>query len=169
MTHVSDLDRDRAVELVQQAYADGRLDPAELEVRLERALTATSSQELAPVVADLPGDEPVRLESTGGRLTREGDWQVPRRLRVDSEYGNVRLDLSRAHVPYARVEIELRLAYGRALIILPAGASADTDGVRTEWGRVTCKVAGRPRQGGLHVQITGELPYGRLTVRDARR
>ncbi|MEV1003802.1 DUF1707 domain-containing protein [Nonomuraea sp. NPDC050202] len=168
MTPISDLDRDRAVELVQQAYADGRLDPAELEIRLERALTATSSHELEPIVADLPGDELVRLESVGGRLTRTGDWQVPRRLHVDSEYGNVRLDLSQAHVPYGRVDIELRLAYGRALIILPAGASANTDGVRTEWGRVTCKVPGRPRPGGLHVEVTGELPYGRLAIRTSR-
>ncbi|GAA2205051.1 DUF1707 domain-containing protein [Nonomuraea monospora] len=169
MTRVTDLDRDRAVELVQQAYADGRLDPAELEARLERALTATSACELTPVVADLPGDEVVRIESVGGRVIRTGDWKVPRRLRVDSEYGNVRLDLSQAHVPYGRVDIELRLAYGRALIILPAGASADVDEVRTDWGRVVCKVPGRLGTGGLHVHVTGELPYGRLTIRDARR
>ncbi|MGW3352995.1 DUF1707 SHOCT-like domain-containing protein [Nonomuraea rubra] len=169
MSRVSDLDRDRAVELVQQAYADGRLDPAELEVRLERALTATSADELAPVVADLPGEELVRLESVGGRVTRTGDWQVPRRLRIDSEYGSVRLDLTQAHVPYAQVDIELRLAYGRALIILPAGASADADGVRTEWGRVICKAPGRPRPGGLHVHVAGELPYGRLIIRSSRK
>ncbi|PRX58212.1 uncharacterized protein DUF1707 [Nonomuraea fuscirosea] len=39
---VSDGDRDRVVELVQQAYADGRLDQEELERRLERALTSVS-------------------------------------------------------------------------------------------------------------------------------
>ncbi|NUW36000.1 DUF1707 domain-containing protein [Nonomuraea sp. SMC257] len=167
MNALSDMDRERAVELVQQAYADGRLDPAELEQRLERALTATSSHELEPVVADLP-DEAVVLSTTGGRVTRTGDWQVPRRLVIDSEYGRVRLDLSRAHVPHARIGIELRLGYGSATIILPAGASADIDGLRTGWGRVTCTAAGRPRPGELHVQVTGEMPYGRLTVRTAR-
>jgi hypothetical protein len=166
-THVSGLDREGAVELVQQAYAEGRLDSAELERRLGLALTATSSRDLAPVVADLP-DDVVRLESTGGRVTRTGDWQVPRRLRIDSEYGNVRLDLSKARIPYARIDIELRLAYGRATIVLPPGASANADGMRTEWGRVTCKAAGRPRPGELHVHITGELPYGRLTIRNSR-
>jgi hypothetical protein len=168
MAHVSDGERDRAVELVQQAYADGRLGPAELEQRLEVALTATSSHELEPVVADLP-DEVVRLASTGGRVTRAGDWHVPRRLHIESEYGRVRLDLSRAHIPHARIDIELWLAYGGATIILPAGASANADGVRTEWGRVACKAAGRQRPGKLHVHIAGELPYGRLTVRSARR
>ncbi|MEV0388003.1 DUF1707 domain-containing protein [Nonomuraea sp. NPDC050643] len=166
--HVSDQDRDTAVELVQQAYADGRLTPAELEQRLELALTATSFQELRPIVGDLP-DETVRLGSTGGQIVRAGDWQVPRHLRIDSEYGRVRLDLSRALVRHARVDIELRLTYGGATIILPAGASANADGVRTEWGSVRSKVAGTPRPGRLHVQITGELPYGRLTIRTARR
>ncbi|GAA3159591.1 DUF1707 SHOCT-like domain-containing protein [Nonomuraea roseoviolacea] len=168
MNALPDVDRERAVELVQQAYADGRLDPAELERRLERALTATSARDLEPVVADLP-DEVVRLTTTGGRVTRAGDWQVPRRLIVDSEYGGARLDLSRAHVPYGRVDIELRLTYGGAVIILPAGASANTDGVRTAWGRVACKAPGRPRPDTLHVRVTGELTYGRLTVRAARR
>ncbi|MEU9890121.1 DUF1707 domain-containing protein [Sphaerisporangium sp. NPDC051011] len=165
---VCDRDRDRAVELVQQAYADGRLSSTELELRLERALTATSAHELQPVVADLP-DETVRLWSIGGRLTRTGDWQVPRRLRVDSEYGRVRLDLSRAHIPHPRVDIELRLTYGHATIILPVGAGANIDGVQAAWGRVTCKSPARPHPGGLHVHITGNLPYGHLTIRTSRK
>jgi hypothetical protein len=168
MGHVPDRERDRAVELVQQAYADGRLGPVELEQRLELALTATSSHELEPVVADLP-DEVVRIATTRGRITRTGDWQVPRRLCVESEYGKVRLDLSQAHIPYTRIDIELRLAYGGATIVLPAGASANADGVRIGWGRVTCKAPGRRYPGNLHVQITGELPYGSLTIRTARR
>ncbi|SDK84409.1 DUF1707 SHOCT-like domain-containing protein [Nonomuraea jiangxiensis] len=166
--HLSERDREQAVELVQQAYAEGRLDPAELERRLDLALTATSAQELEPILGDLP-DEVVRLRSTGGRVTRAGDWQVPRRLHIESEFGKVRLDLSEARIPYPRIDIELRLAHGGATILLPAGASANVDGVRTEWGRVTCKAAGRPRPGGLHVQISGELPFGRLTVRTTRR
>ncbi|MEV0618427.1 DUF1707 domain-containing protein [Nonomuraea sp. NPDC050404] len=169
---LSTLDREHAVELIQQAYADGRLGTAELELRIEQALTATTSQELEPAVADLPqvekAEETVRLESVGGSVTRKGDWLVPRRLRVESEYGRVRLDLSQAHIPHARVDIELWLAYGAATIILPAGATADADGVRTDWGRVSCKAPGRPRPGAPHVRVTGELPYGRLTIRNAR-
>ncbi|NRQ32599.1 DUF1707 domain-containing protein [Nonomuraea sp. NN258] len=160
-------DRERAVELVQQAYADGRLGPDELERRLELALTATTSQELRPIVADLP-DDVVTITNTGGRIVREGDWQVPRRLRVESVYGRVRLDLSSAYVPHSWIDIELRLAYGGATIILPPGASANVDGVHLQWGRMTCKVPGRPCPGALHVRLTGELPYGRLTVRTGR-
>ncbi|WP_169945399.1 DUF1707 domain-containing protein [Microbispora sp. H11081] len=163
-----DGERDRVVELVQQAYADGRLGQDELERRLGLALTAASRHELATVVADLP-DDVVDLVSTGGRITRKGDWEVPRRLRVESEYGSVRLDLSEAHVPYAVIDVELWLKYGGATFILPAGASANADGVHTQWGRVTSKVPGRRRPGALHVRITGELPYGSVTIRPARR
>ncbi|MBO3746932.1 DUF1707 domain-containing protein [Streptosporangiaceae bacterium NEAU-GS5] len=163
----SDRDRDVAVELIQQAYADGLLSPAELEQRLELALTAASLHDLRPVVANLP-DEMIRIFSTKGGVTRAGDWHVPRRLRIDSEYGKVRLDLSRAHIPYTRIDLELWLEYGGAKIILPAGASANTDGVRIGWGKVVSKEASRQSPGRLHLQITGELPYGRLTIRAAR-
>ncbi|MFC4534614.1 DUF1707 SHOCT-like domain-containing protein [Sphaerisporangium dianthi] len=168
MSRVCDRDRDRAVDLVQQAYADGRLSSTELELRLERALTATFADELRPIVADLP-DGTVRLWSVGGNLTRTGHWSVPRRLRVESEYGRVRLDLSRAHIPHPRLDIELCLTYGHATIILPPRAGANTDGVHAAWGRVTCKTPARPRPGGLDVHVTGDLPYGRLTIRASRK
>ncbi|WP_424535539.1 DUF1707 SHOCT-like domain-containing protein [Sphaerisporangium viridialbum] len=72
-------------DLVQQAYADGRLSSTELELRLERALTATSAHELRPVVADLPGrDGPAvvhrRAPHPGGRLA--GPAPAAGRLRV---------------------------------------------------------------------------------------
>ncbi|MGJ6964319.1 DUF1707 SHOCT-like domain-containing protein [Streptosporangium sp. G11] len=179
---VSDGERDRVVHQLQQAFADGRLTPGEMEERLERALTARSHGDLLPVVADLPdgpddsddsdgsdgSDDVLRLASTGGRIRRSGDWQVPRLLRVESEYGGVRLDLSQALVRHPRIDIELRLTYGSAAIVLPPGATANVDEVRTEWGGVTCAVPGRARPGRLHVQIAGEFGYGRLRVRTSR-
>ncbi|GAA3416066.1 DUF1707 SHOCT-like domain-containing protein [Streptosporangium vulgare] len=172
-TRVSGRERDRVVHRLQQAFADGRLGPGEMEERLERALTATSHGDLLPAVADLPDDldapdDVVRLTPTAGRVKRSGDWRVPRLLRVESEYGRVRLDLSRALVRYPEIDIELRLAYGSATIVLPPGATANTDGVRIGWGSVTCGAPGRPRPGGIHVRITGELEYGRLRVRPSR-
>lgn len=166
MTPVSDTDRDRAVQRIQEAYAQGRLDHDALEERLEQVLLATSHGELEPVLHGLPDDDVVRLTSTGGRLTRAGDWRVPRMLRIDSEYGHVRLDLSRAAIDYPRIDIELRLAYGSAVVTLPPGAAANIDGVHTAWGSVTSDApehSGRP-----HVRITGELGYGRLKVRCPR-
>ncbi|MEV1178843.1 DUF1707 domain-containing protein, partial [Nonomuraea sp. NPDC049784] len=146
---VVDGDRDRTVRRLQEAFADGRLTAAEMEERLEQALAAASHAELTSAIADLPElpDELVELRSTGGRILRAGDWQVPRRLSIESEYGKVRLDLSRAVVDHPEIEIDLRLEYGSATIVLPPGATANTDGVRTEWGGVTCEAAGRARPG----------------------
>ncbi|MEV0199797.1 DUF1707 domain-containing protein [Nonomuraea sp. NPDC050691] len=165
--HVSDDDRERAVGRIQQAFADGRLSAGEMEQRLERALTASSHDDLLPTVSDLPEDM-VHLTSRHGPVRRVGDWHVPRLLRVDSEYGKVRLDLSQALIRYPETDIELRLVYGSAAIVLPPGASANTDGVHSEWGSVTCEAANHARPGRLHVRVTGELTYGSLTIRTAR-
>ncbi len=50
----SDRERERAVVLLRDAGAEGRLTPEELEERVERALAARTRGELAPVVGDLP-------------------------------------------------------------------------------------------------------------------
>lgn len=171
LARLHDVDRDPIIARVQRAFADGRLGFAEMEERLETALSAVTRAELARAVADLPEppDEVVRLKTTNGRVRRTGDWQVPRLLRIESDYGGVVLDLSRAVIAHSEIEIDLQLAYGSATIVLPPGATANVDGTQTEWGSVICKTAGRPRPGALHVQVTGKLGYGRLRVRSARR
>ncbi|MET7328194.1 DUF1707 domain-containing protein [Nonomuraea sp. NPDC005650] len=170
-TRVSDGDRDLVVLRLQQAFADGRLGSAEMEARLELALTAASHGDLLQVTADLPElpDETVELRSAGGRIRRVGDWQVPRRLRIASEYGSVWLDLSRTVIGHPEIEIDLRLDCGSATIVLPRGATANADAVRVEWGSVACRVPGRPRPGAPHLRVTGLLPYGRLRIRGPRQ
>ena len=55
----SDADRERVAERLRVAAGEGRLTPAELEERLERAFSARTDAELEPLVADLPRS-PVR-------------------------------------------------------------------------------------------------------------
>ena len=50
----ADSDRDRVVERLRSAAAEGRLNADELEARLETALAAPTYAELDTVVADLP-------------------------------------------------------------------------------------------------------------------
>lgn len=52
-TRASDADRDGCVEEIEAAFADGRLDDAEREVRTQAALQATTLPELAALVSDL--------------------------------------------------------------------------------------------------------------------
>lgn len=51
---IADADRDRTVERLRAAAAEGRLDPDELEERLSRALAARTQGELDAVLGDLP-------------------------------------------------------------------------------------------------------------------
>jgi hypothetical protein len=50
----SDRDREQAAERLRAAAAEGRLTAEELEERLERAFSARTEAELAPLVGDLP-------------------------------------------------------------------------------------------------------------------
>jgi DUF1707 SHOCT-like domain len=50
----SDAEREAAASRLRTAAGEGRLEPDELEVRLEAALSARTRAELVPLVADLP-------------------------------------------------------------------------------------------------------------------
>ena len=92
-------DRDRAVEILRVAAGDGRLTAAELDERIEAALTARTSGELAALTADLPAvpgqagsaaaqaKDVVRLDYQGGNATRRGQWVVPRGWRSGQSAG----------------------------------------------------------------------------------
>jgi uncharacterized protein DUF1707 len=56
----ADADRDRTVERLRDAAAEGRLTPDDLERRLETALAAPTYAELDRVVADLPQPDGAR-------------------------------------------------------------------------------------------------------------
>jgi Domain of unknown function (DUF1707) len=51
----SDADREQVVAKLRDHAAAGRLEPAELEERVETALSAQTVGELEPLLADLPG------------------------------------------------------------------------------------------------------------------
>jgi Domain of unknown function (DUF1707) len=53
----SDADREAVTDRLRQAAGEGRLEPEELEERVEAALRARTYGELSPLVADLPGRE----------------------------------------------------------------------------------------------------------------
>ncbi|MPZ96751.1 MAG: DUF1707 domain-containing protein [Propionibacteriales bacterium] len=53
-----DADRERAAETLRNAHAEGRLDLAEFEERLDAAFAAKYVEELPPLLADLPSQQP---------------------------------------------------------------------------------------------------------------
>jgi hypothetical protein len=63
----SDADRDAAVDRLREAAGEGRLEPEELEQRVDRALRARTYGDLAELLADLPDDGGVLLPREGRR------------------------------------------------------------------------------------------------------
>jgi Domain of unknown function (DUF1707) len=99
----SHADRDRIAEILSAAAGDGRLTAAELDERLEAALSARTGSELAALTADLPlsgiqrqAKDMVRIDQRFGDVTRSGRWVVPRRMEIRLTAGDVKLDFTEA-------------------------------------------------------------------------
>ncbi|GAA3310503.1 DUF1707 domain-containing protein [Streptomyces cinereospinus] len=140
-------DRDTAVRHLQQAYAEGLISHEELDGRLHQALTATARGELVSALVSLPEQQPgtaSTIAAAGGRIKRRGAWRVPRTLEVESAYGSVRLDLSRAVIEHPVVDIELHLGTGGARITVPRDTVVDVEGLRAEWKDLRYEARGAP-------------------------
>jgi hypothetical protein len=68
-------DRDKVVDRLQEAFADGRLADDEYEERLQRALSAKTFGELSALTRDIPGDRVIQPMS--------GRFPVPMGRRPD--------------------------------------------------------------------------------------
>jgi Domain of unknown function (DUF1707) len=65
----SDADRDAVVDRLRDAAGEGRLEPGELEQRVDGALRARTYGDLAELLSDLPGDGRVPLRSRRRRTS----------------------------------------------------------------------------------------------------
>lgn len=169
---LGDDDRDTAVERLQEAYAEGHISHEELDERLQHALTARTRGELAPALASLPAQKAATASTiavANGRIKRRGVWRVPRNLKVESAFGKVHLDLSRAVIEHPVIDIELQLGTGRARITVPRDAIVDVEGLHTGWKDVRYKARQSSRPGAPQIRISGSMGFGRLRIRHARR
>jgi Flp pilus assembly protein TadB len=57
---VSDAERAAVADRLAKHYADGRLDQAEFDRRMDQAMRATTQADLSGLFVDLPGTEPVQ-------------------------------------------------------------------------------------------------------------
>ncbi|MGW6059059.1 DUF1707 SHOCT-like domain-containing protein [Streptomyces sp. NPDC055189] len=169
---ISEDARDAAVQRLQAAYAEGHLAHEQMDAALDQVLTVKTRGELATVLALLPAEKAATtstIAAAGGRIHRRGPWRVPRILKVESAYGKVHLDLSRAVFEDPAVDIELQLGTGKAKITVPRDAIVDIEGLHTGWKDTRYKTRQPSGPGGPRIRISGAMGYGRLTVRHARR
>ncbi|WP_143078528.1 DUF1707 SHOCT-like domain-containing protein [Nonomuraea pusilla] len=124
----SDADRERIAQVLQDAHADGRLDLAELEERLDLLYQARTLGQLAVLTADLLPEEEQPLNLDGSPVAaffkqrqRGGRWVVPAELGVTAMFGTTTLDLRDAILQNRRVVINATLVFGALEIHVPEG------------------------------------------------
>jgi hypothetical protein len=74
---VSDAERNEVVERLSAHFSEGRLDQAEFDERVSRAMAAKTRGDLDGLFDDLPDPEPAGAPGAGGRV----DPSVPYRMR----------------------------------------------------------------------------------------
>jgi len=172
----SDEERERVVEVLSDAAGNGRLTAAELDQRLEAALTARTSGELAVLTADLPegvaagAKDVVRLDFQGGSGARRGRWIVPRRMEIRAAGGSVKLDFTDAVITGPMLDIQAEVRGGRLVLLTRPGIVVDVDDVAARGGRVRV----RPERGAnqpirLMIKVSGEAHGGDVVVRPRHR
>jgi hypothetical protein len=168
----SHADRDQVAELLRVAAGDGRISPEELDDRLERALTARTYAELAPLTADLPATpgaavlppgasvvtatpkDLVRIHVHGSCARRDGGWVVPKELDVKVIGGSVTLDFTEAVITQPLLRITAEVRGGGLRLITRPGIVVEADDISQHGGSVTLP---EPPGPGVPVQLRVEI------------
>jgi hypothetical protein len=182
----SDADRDRVFELLRATVADGRLDPAEFDERLDAALAARTIDALAPLTADLiaapgsdgaltlppdgtpaePAAELLTINERYGSVRRNGRWTLPHRLALRTAWSDVVLDLTRAVRSGPELIIELRVRGGDVELILAPGMVVDANELSVRYTKLgISRDAGDNTPETLCVRLVGRMRYGRIDTR----
>ena len=183
--------RDAAVARLSTAFADGALEMEEFERRAAAVFHASAAAELDELVADLPapcvaGTAPAtlalslaprallsRVTALFAGVERGGALEIPGRLTVHAFFGDVELDLSRAHFTAPVTEVSVHTVGSRVSLRLPAGAVIDNQGSGT-LASFACR-AGAPRVDGrteaprVRILVTGHALLGSVEIETASR
>lgn len=156
-------DRERIVQELRAAAADGRLTAEELDQRLEAALAARTLADLDPLLADLTAGapDPVSIVSESGYAKRDGPWVVPARLQITIGSGMVLLDFRHADIAVPELLIDAQIASGNLKLITRPGIVVGTDNVTVGSGRIKVirsALPGAPPE--LRVKVSGSVGSG---------
>jgi hypothetical protein len=182
----SDADRDRVIEMLRAAVADGRLDPAEFDERLDAALAARTIDALAALTADLiaapgsggalalplagrpaePAAEVLTIRERHGAVRRDGRWTLPHRLVLRTAWSDVKLDLTSAVRSGPELVIELRVRGGNVELILAPGMVVDANGLAVRFTQLAIsRDAGDNTPETLSIHLVGRIRHARIGTR----
>jgi hypothetical protein len=174
VVRASDAEREATVTRLQRAVAEGRIDLSEFGERVEAAYAATTHDELAALVADLPPDAPPPVEIVGTRAPEEmssvfgdirlsGQGAAPARART--VLGDIRLDLRDLRTDRERIDIHLQTWLGDIDVVVAEGVDAELIG-RTVLGDRVVDLAPVPRLAGTpRIVVHAHSVLGDLRLR----
>ena len=177
----SDADRDRVIDVLRAATADGRLTADEFNQRMEAALSSRTFRELAPLTADLgtpsasrapesaQADDVMRIDQRGGSVQRTGRWIVPRRLELHPSWCDVTIDFTDAVIRHDTLHIEMRMRGGSLILVVGPGIVVDADSLVTRYTDVVIHPATEPGTPvRLRIHLAGRMRYGYIEARYGR-
>jgi hypothetical protein len=186
----SDRDRDQVAEVLNTAFAEGRLAREEYDERLDQLLRAKTFDDLvgltrdlvvmgspAPVAPVQPASyqlDPSASSSGTDRMVavfsgteRRGRWRVRRRIEAYAVFGGVDLDMREAIFESPIVEVNGIWCFGGLDIKVPEGVEVRNE-VMAIFGGSDVKHVGDPQPGAPVLVIKGVALFGGVSVRGPR-
>jgi hypothetical protein len=167
----SDADRDRTIETLATANAEGRLSLEEYSQRSDAALTALTLGDLARLTTDLPAPPPggatpipEKITAVLGNEVRKGRWVVPPYLAVRSVLGDCHLELQRAVIRQQITTIHVSVRFGSVTIYVPDGVDVRLTG-RAVFSAKSSDLRSEPKPGAPVLIVRCDLFCGAVNVR----
>lgn len=185
---VGHVERDRAVDALREAAAQGRLTLGELDARIEAALAARTRGDLRTLLVDLipptelelavnptavaavagPGmtwQDPLVLTARWDDVYRAGPWEVPPFLELHPVAADVKLNLVDARVASEIIDVHLIGGAGSVVLVVPEGWGAELSRVTAGLGSMKSTVPERPTGRSPLLVLRGRTGLGSLRVR----
>jgi hypothetical protein len=182
--------RESAIAHLCEAFAQDRLELAELEKRIDLAHTATTAAELDTLTADLvapAGDEPAAVPARPigtrvreavrdsrtllafmGGVERRGAWTPARRNVVIAVMGGADLDFRDVDLPPGETEVYIVAMMGGVDIIVPPDLNVDASGIAIMGGFGHSSPAREPTPDAPILRINGFCLMGGVDIRVRR-
>jgi hypothetical protein len=166
---VSDAEREVVVTRLNDATSEGRLTLEEFSERVSAALAARTQGDLDVLVTDLPARTSTPALATSypvpasgprisqitpiGSVKRGGHWRIDRDMEIGAVVGSVKLDLRRAEIAAAVVDMHVRSTLGSVKIWIPQGIAVSVDGTSVLGSRTIAESAAVPGAPLLRLHI----------------
>lgn len=193
----SDADRERVVEWLREAFAEGRLTMDEHAERVDSAYAARTQAELVPLTRDLPvhqeqvgpaagrsaaprpavrqasdaapDDGPAtKIVAIFGGAERKGRWRVRRHINAVAVFGGIEFDFTDAVFEHPETVVRCVAVFGGINVVVPEDVTLHGGGAGI-FGGFDIRQEEAPDASAPVVRIEGAAVFGGVAGRVKRR